>query len=173
MNWEAIAAISGIVGTVAVVVSLVYLAAQVRMNSHQLQHTARHVHGSIYHAANGAFTSWFALLAQDRGTAEVWSRILAGAPLDEVDKVRMNALLSILFLSYENYFQQERLGVVKRGTLGLPTTTSLLAVPAIAEWWSSQGPRVFTPEFRAEIERLRASATLPADPPDPDLPTSG
>ena len=173
MNWEAIAAVSGIVGTLAVVVSLVYLAAQVRMNSHQLQHTARHVHGSIYHAANASFTGWFALLAQDRGTAEVWAKILAGATLDEVDKVRMNALLSILFLSYEFYFQQERLGVVKRGTLGLTTTTSLLAVPAIAEWWSSQGPRVFTPEFRAEIERLRGSAALPANPPDPDLPTSG
>ena len=164
MNWDAIAAVSGIVGTVAVVVSLVYLAAQVRMNSHQLQHTARHVHGSIYHAANAEFTRWFALLAQDRGTAEVWSRVLAGAPLDEVDKVRMNALLSILFLSYENYFQQERLGVVQRGTLGMPTTASLLAVPAIAEWWASQGPRVFTPEFQAEIERLRTAAPVPAGP---------
>lgn len=157
MNWEAIAAVSGIVGTAAVVVSLVYLAAQVRMNSHQLQHTARHVHGSIYHAANGMFTNWFALLAQDRATAEIWSRVLAGSALDEVDKVRMNALLSILFLSYENYFQQERLGVVQRGTLGMPTMTSLLAVPAIAEWWASQGPRVFTPDFRAEIERLRGA----------------
>jgi hypothetical protein len=163
MNWDAIAAVSGIVGTVAVVVSLVYLAAQVRMNSHQLQHTARHVHGSIYHAANAEFTRWFALLAQDRGTAEVWSRVLAGTPLDEADKVRMNALLSILFLCYENYFQQERLGVVQRGTLGLPAMASLLAVPAIAEWWASQGPRVFTPEFRAEIERLRASVPVPVD----------
>ena len=167
MNWEAIAAASGIVGTVAVVVSLVYLAAQVKMNSHQLQHTARHVHGSIYHSANDAFTRWFALLAQDRGTADVWSRVLNGAPLDEVDKVRMNALLSILFLSYENYFQQERLGVVQRGTLGMPTTASLLAVPAIAEWWESQGPRVFTPDFRAEIERLRASVPAAAADPKP------
>jgi hypothetical protein len=162
MNWDAIAALSGIVGTAAVVVSLVYLAAQVRMNSHQLQHTARHVHGSIYHAANAEFTRWFALLAQDRGTAEVWSRVLAGAPLDDADKVRMNALLSILFLSYENYFQQERLGVVQRGTLGMPATASLLALPAVSEWWASQGPRVFTPEFRAEIERLRAPAPVPA-----------
>jgi hypothetical protein len=173
MNWEAIAAVSGIVGTMAVVVSLVYLARQLRMNSHQLQHTARHVHGSIYHSANAAFTSWFALLAQDRGTAEVWARILSGATLDEVDKVRMNALLSILFLSYENYFQQERLGVVQRGTLGHPSVGSLLAVPAISEWWDSQGPRVFTPEFRAEIARLRASLPGAPNPPDPDLPTSG
>jgi hypothetical protein len=122
------------------------------------------VHGSIYHSANAEFTRWFALLAQDRGAAEVWSRVLAGAPLDEVDKVRMNALLSILFLSYENYFQQECLGVVQRGTLGMPTMASLLAVPAIAEWWASQGPRVFTPEFQAEIERLRRAAPVPAVP---------
>ena len=57
----------------------------------------------------------------------------------------MNALLTILFLSYENYFQQERLGVVQRGTLGMPTTASLLAVPAIAEWWASQGRGVYPP----------------------------
>ena len=57
----------------------------------------------------------------------------------------------------------ERLGVVRRGTLGMPATASLLAVPAIAEWWASQGPRVFTPAFRAEIERLRPAAPVPAD----------
>lgn len=161
MNWEAVSAISSIVGAVAVVVSLAYLAAQVRMNSNQLQQNSRHIEASIYQETNTAFVDWFGLLA-DRDTASVWARVLAGASLDETDKVRMNALLSILFLSFENYFQQERLGGVSRRTLTMPTVTGLLAVPSISEWWDAQAPRIFTPEFRETIDALRRTRENPA-----------
>ncbi|MDP3738735.1 MAG: hypothetical protein Q8R02_15175 [Hyphomonadaceae bacterium] len=160
MNWEAVSAISNILGAVAVVISLAYLAMQVRMNSNELQQNSRHIEASTYRETNTAFLDWFGLLA-DRDTASVWAKVLAGAPLDETDKVRTNALLSILFLSFENYFQQERLGGVSRKTFTLPTIAGLFAVPTISDWWDAQAPRIFTPEFRETIEALRQTRANP------------
>ena len=41
MNWEAIGAISEMIGALAVVVSLIYLAFQIRQNTNQLEHNER------------------------------------------------------------------------------------------------------------------------------------
>ena len=41
MNWEAIGAISQMIGALAVVVSLVYLALQIRQNTKQLEQNER------------------------------------------------------------------------------------------------------------------------------------
>ena len=41
MNWEAISAISDIVGAIAVVVSLIYIAVQIRQNTRMMRSGAK------------------------------------------------------------------------------------------------------------------------------------
>jgi len=48
VNWEAISAIGQIVGAIAVVVSLIYLAREVRSSAHAAQLASRHSLADIF-----------------------------------------------------------------------------------------------------------------------------
>ena len=157
MNWDAVGALAELVGAVAVVVSLIYLAGQVRVNSRQVLENSRHVQASVYHSTNSAFTDWMALIANNESLAALWSRILEGDDFDRTENVRVHSLLSILFLAYEVNFKQQSLGVVTRETFDLPALRDLIQQPVIAQWWELNGPRIFTVEFRSEVERIRTT----------------
>lgn len=154
MTWESAAALAEIVGAVAVVISLVYLAVQVRMNSNQIAQNSEHIEATIYHSTNESFTNWFSLIAQDSETAEIWGKVLSNAELGEVEKIRAHALLTTLFLSYEANYQQERLGIVNRKSLEMPALKAIVSAPTVASWWEQQGPRIFTSEFRDAMAQV-------------------
>ena len=63
MNWEAISAIGQIVGAIAVVVSLLYLAREIRTNA-----------SAARPASVSAFNRWLGQLAQNPHLAELWNR---------------------------------------------------------------------------------------------------
>ena len=69
------------IGAIAVVISLVYLAAQIRQNT-------RALHGSSY--AQSAEQLWLVNLAiaQDRDLARIWTEFVAGEPLTLEDTTR-------------------------------------------------------------------------------------
>jgi len=63
VNWEAISAIGQIVGALAVVISLIYLAREIRSNAR-----------SARMASVGTLNRWLGQLATHPHLAEVWSR---------------------------------------------------------------------------------------------------
>ena len=112
---------------------------------------------SIYHSTNESFINWFALIADNREASEIWNKVLSGEELDAVEKTRAHSLLSILFLSYEANYQQEQLGVIGRSTLEMPVVQDLIALPTIAHWWTTNGPKFFTTEFRKQVDQIKAN----------------
>ena len=63
VNWEAISAIGQLVGALAVVISLIYVAREIRSNAR-----------SARLASVGTINRWLGQLATDRHLADVWHR---------------------------------------------------------------------------------------------------
>jgi hypothetical protein len=156
MSLQDLGAIGEVVGGIAVVVSLVYVAYQVRQSTRQIEQNSRHLEASMYHATNDAFFRWFALLAQDAGLAALWNRALAGETLSHDETTRVNSLIAMLFTCYENNFQQIRFGAMTRDTLEIARhdLSRLMSRPVIQTWWKRHGLGTLTPEFRQAVESL-------------------
>ena len=76
--------------------------------------------------------------------------------LEDDEITRVHSLLAMIFLAFENFFEQSRLGAVTRNTLEVsrPDLLDLLSRPVAQAWWKRYGPRMLTPEFRAAIDAL-------------------
>ena len=106
MNWEALGAVADLVGAVVVVVSLLYLAAQVRGSTRQARFDAsRELAGRI--------TDISLSVAESREVGELFFR---GATrmedLDPVDQVRFRGLMNGLFRGIEQQFVLRREGTL-------------------------------------------------------------
>jgi hypothetical protein len=156
MNWEAIGAIGDFVGGLAVVLTLIYIAFQVRQSSKQIDQHSRALAASTFYAAGDGFNRWSALLVQDETVARIWQRGVAGEELDSAGKLRFNALANMLFTTLENNFHQLQLGSHSRNTLELSKVhwERFLTSPGGSAWWKRQGRTTFTPEFVEAVEAL-------------------
>ena len=92
MNWEAIGAIGQIVGAIAVVISLIYLAREIRSNAR-----------SARLASVGTINDWLGQLATHPHLAEVWSRGIHDRDRESLkgpDRETFNAFTLQLFHIY-------------------------------------------------------------------------
>ena len=162
MSLQDLGALGETIGGFAVVLSLVYVAYQIRQSSRQIELNTKHIRASMYHATNDDFYRWYSLVAQEPEIAGLWLRGLRTEVLSSEEKLRFNSLVSMLFLAYENNFEQLRLGTVQRKTFEItrPDITRLLSRPMIQEWWERHGAILLTPEFRAAIESLVETGKL-------------
>ena len=88
MNWEAISAIGQLVGALAVVISLIYLAREVRSN-------ARASRLASMRSVSDAFNRWIQQLAEYPHLAELYYRgIHDFESLEGPDFVRFSALMN-------------------------------------------------------------------------------
>jgi len=95
MNWEAVAALGQIVGALAVVLSLAYLAAQIRQN------TIRVRRGSTADAI-GAFREWNYHIIADPSTRQVFLKGTRGIEnLSDDEKAQFWAFIFNLFKTAE------------------------------------------------------------------------
>ena len=114
MNWDAIGAIGEILGALAVLITLLYLARQLRENT----------------ASNKVATSWSMMnsfnvahgeVFGSRETAELAARIFSGDELDDVDATRLNSLvlrhLNALVAAHEAYQRRLAEEMIAEGRL--------------------------------------------------------
>jgi len=164
MSWQELGALGEAVGGIGVILSLIYVAYQIRQSSHQIEQNSRHIEASAYASTNQVFTDWQSMLAENEDLARIWLRAHRGEEFEGEEQVRFNSLIQVLFSALENNFVQCSLGTVKRDTLTImgDDIARLLSRPAGAKWWERQGPRSFSPEFRTAIDRTMAHRdTLP------------
>jgi hypothetical protein len=156
MTLQDLGSIGEFVGALAVVVSLVYVAYQIRQHSRQLEQNSRNLEATMFQASNDAVARWWALLAQDAALADLWARALMGEKLDRTEAVRFESLLSIVFANFESVVQHSRVSAVNFDALEVsgPAIAQLLAVPHVERWWRRVAPQTFTVEFREAIATL-------------------
>jgi hypothetical protein len=147
MNLNDLANLGQIIGAIAVVISLIYVAMQIRQNTNAVRAaTAQSVHEH--------FASWYHLLASDESLSQI---VIDGlkdyVSLSEKDKARFVATF-MAFLSYsQNAFFKWRKELLEQPLwMGWELLImNLVSAPGGKEFWKERG-YLFGEEFRRHVE---------------------
>jgi hypothetical protein len=105
MNWEAISTIAEIVGATAVVVSLVYLAAQIRQNNRQVEEQVRALRLQAYDSAGADFSALRLHISGSLQLSSVWRRAKDSyCTLEPEERAQANELFHENMWAYQNIF---------------------------------------------------------------------
>jgi hypothetical protein len=107
VNWNAIAAVGEIVGAIAVVVTLIYVASQVRQATCATQ-------AATFQAASTLEQEFLLVLGQDPATARTWATYMFGDPftLPEDERTQAVFLMGSLLRRLENVYHQHKLNTI-------------------------------------------------------------
>jgi len=148
MNWNAIAAVAELLGAIGVILSLVYLASQVRSSGNRAKQAA------IQSVVNQMNTVW-TQMSSERKHAELWVRGTKGISNldDEADRVQYSALMMTLFRPFEEIFQYRAQGLVDDWSWQSISQQchAFMGTPGFADWWQNRGDW-FSLEFQKYVK---------------------
>jgi len=160
MNWDAISTIAEIVGATAVVVSLIYLAVQIRQNTKQVEEQAR---GQRFAALGTLGDQWRGFRSQVTNSTEVasiWRR--GNEDFDSLDgdsRVLCDLLMVELIWGFAyNWMMgvEEGLGEYLRDDIA--DNFVHYDTPGLRQWWhKSSRKNEYPREFVEFIDELMAS----------------
>ena len=159
MSLEQLSYLAQIIGTIGVIVSLVFVGLQVRQNTRALE---RNEH-------NSTMEQWTVLrmaIAHHRDIAELMTAGLQGErALDAADQLRLDNLLQEYAWASFHIWDRTQRGVFPPGTFEATAGAMLrevLSSPRGAEWWRRSKGVGFMPAYVADVD-----AVLKTDPPRP------
>ena len=154
MNWDAIIAVTEIIGVIAIIASLIYVAAQIKQNSA----IAR---SNIVHGTTQSYSRFFELLASDVELADIFRRAIAEENLNETEIIQFSSLLEVYFAQLEDVDHQYRSDMYFDEDddedivdYMAPQCRPFLDSPVGRMWWSNSGQYSSTPSFAAKINRI-------------------
>jgi len=162
MNWEAIGAVGEIVGAIAVVATLAYLAAQIRQNTRQSEIQTSNLRQSIYAATGQSFRDFRSLIIESTETAEIWRKASqALSLLNENELVRADYLIQEYFVSFMiAYVNSRELAAEQRIDHAAWIKEAMnyeLEKPGIREWWRNNRTRFNLEDYRENMDAVVAS----------------
>ena len=178
MDHQAFAQLLGnygeFVGAIAVVVTLAYLAVQIRQNSHLLERSNLHADVTSIYESQHMYSQCISQLAQDGDLAEIYSRMLAGEQLEGAEYVRAAAFMTTYFVWVEKVFLQAYANVGYAGfkdvgdneqffSVAGPYVVELLKTAAGSRWWAEEAPKHFLGDFRAAVDTYITKADLESE----------
>jgi hypothetical protein len=147
--------IGELIGAVASVAMLGYLAIQVRQNTMQLREATSVAKTTNMDRTIETFSRYRHLLAQQEN-AELYARGLDSyAALDAAERIRFGAILQEYFFAYRGLQVRTLQGGYESASWAAQVAyaASILRTPGGAEWWvESRG--IFDDEFAVEMERF-------------------
>lgn len=154
MNWSAIGAIGEILGAVAVVVTLLYLAIQIRQNS-------RAVQVSALRDTTAQWNHWSHLLVSSPDLAEIVCRgNRSFGDLSEADALRYGGFVQTFFDNAESYRTLIEVHKVDKDMKVLETIVRRrLGIQGFSEWWDENAAD-YGADFAGWIDKLRRSNTV-------------
>jgi hypothetical protein len=150
------------VGAIGVVASLIYLALQIRQNSHQISENTNSVLGSVESQDARVSSDFLQSLAENPGLARVW-RLGHSEPskLTEDESTQFVMLMGSAFYRLAGSFGQYQRGLLPADSWEPydRLISRYLRSPAVVEWWS-RGDVPFARSFIDYVDaRIPDSAT--------------
>ena len=169
MNWIAIGAIAEAIGTVAILLSLVYVAVQIRQNTEQISRSAAATELAAFERNIEAGNGIRELLILHPDVAQLFLKgCKSFIGLNVLEKLRFGLLLRNMFASTQGgYIRQlsARLDPADSDGIG-GVIDSILVTPGAQEWLAVNTPD-WRPEFREFVdERLAEIKRRDAKSPD-------
>ena len=113
MSWDAIGALAELTAAVGVILSLAYLAVQIRQNTRQTENSARAARGAAYQDALSNYQSHLIPIALDAELTDIFLRGMKDyEQLAEAEAFRFNWLMGGYLTNLDNIFYQHQAGVV-------------------------------------------------------------
>ena len=160
MNWEALGATGEIIAAFAVVLSLIYLAAQIRTNTHHVNELNRSQRQTSLNEVGTRFTNFRSLVANNGDLTSVWQRGREDYDaLDEVEREQFDLLIIEFLWGFGMLFlyRQQRTIDDDVFELTLANLPVYLLHPGVRQWWEcSEHKREFPDEFIEHVEALWA-----------------
>lgn len=157
MNWEAIGAVGEIIGAIAVVTTLVFLALQLRQNTRAMDERNKLERTAALDRHTDSVSRWRGDLARHEDLAEIWYKGIQNKPLTEVEAARINNMyINFVNTQRSNY---ERAKVVGETGLMKQATRSIAVEVSGSEhmimlWNSTKNwQKLASPEFITEVDR--------------------
>jgi len=157
MNWEAISTIAEIIGATAVVISLIYLAAQIRQNNRQVEEQIRALRLQAYDTAGADFSALRLHISGSQQRSSVWRRAKDSyCALEPDEQAQANEMLHELMWAYQNVFSRmEELteDAVLRNLVD-KNIGHWMGHRGFREWWRTEQKTPYADDFEALIDRL-------------------
>jgi hypothetical protein len=155
MNWDAIGALAELAGALGVILSLAYLAVQIRQNTRQMENSARAARGAAYQNALSNYQSHLIPIALDAELAEIFLHGINNfGQLNETDAFRFNWLMGGYMTNLDNMYYQHQDGVVS-AERWLSVQSQLrwfLAYQGFVAWWTGFDKSTLSPDFVAIVD---------------------
>ena len=159
MNWEAIGAIGEVVGALGVILTLGYLAYQIRQNTIQLEQSTLASKAAAQNASNEALRENRKALFQSEQMAEIWYNGNENPEdLDAISKLRYRLVIqNVTDVMLEIYTQTLTTGISPEtwNTQGITLVTRVLATTGGQWFWAAYSDN-YPADFRAEVDRILA-----------------
>jgi hypothetical protein len=153
MSFEQLSYLAQIVASAAVIVSLIFVALQIKHNTGALQ---RNEH-------NSTMAQWTVIrmaIARNRDIAELMTTGLHGeSAIDAADQLRLEQMLAEYGWASFHIWERTQRGIFPKGTFELtagPLLSGLLRTVRGGAWWRSAKHTGFMPAFVADVDAVLA-----------------
>ena len=156
MNWQAVGAVGELIGGIAVVLSLIYIAMQMRQNTRQIGENTLALQLASRDRAQQSFSRWRQLVS-DSSMSDLYLRGCRDYEgLAKPERFRFGLVLQELFLAFEGDFQRVQASIYPRSAWEAAQGKQLWALSGQpgARAWIERHRYQFLPEFAAEMDRL-------------------
>ena len=161
MNWDAIGAVGEIGGAIAVLATLYYLAAQIKMQTIQLEKSNEQARVEISLDVNKSYMEFFDLLLRDENLVRLYHKGIRDEPLDEVEEERFSQYINKFVAFVESGVIANNAGLHFDGDyelnflVGNPYLHMLLNTRIGSKWFEEKAKVLYSEEFLDTIAKFR------------------
>ena len=149
MNWEALGAIAELVGAIAVIATLVYLAIQIRQNTASVKANAHQTWATTVIAEQSAGL-------QDNTSKAISIGLFNPANLDEENWVTFANYCNLFMHKAESAYFMQKSKIIDSSVSDkeLERAATFITSEGPSQWWKAGARTQFTDEFVKHLEHL-------------------
>jgi len=153
---ESLGNIGDFIGGIAVVITLLYLAVQIRQNT-------RSTRTQSWQAAVAAASDWSREVGMNPDSCRIISQgSLDWGSLSDIERVQFNLIMNSFLRNCENFHYQYINGTIDESTWSgwAQRTIAVLDPPGARAWWEA-ARTAYSPEFQQFLREARPAGPLP------------
>jgi len=166
MNWAAIGAIGEIVGALAVLATLYYLAIQIKMQNFQLQKSNEQARVSLSLELNDSYTQLFDMLLRDKDFISIYHRGIENESLDKIETEQFSQHINKCMALVESAVVAAKAELHFDGDYelefmyGNKYLHELLNTSIGSAWFKETAPLLYSEDFLQKISEFKSSHSL-------------
>ena len=156
MTLSDLAAIAEIVGAAAIVVTIIYLAVQVKHSRESLDANTKAIRGQAISDVTSNIADHIAMITQGHDVANVIKRMGADEILESEDALLLDMTMTAVFIARQNEYYQWKTGLLEDAVFRSlhHITLTVLKTKGGMHWWQHEGRNLVAPEFVGFTEKL-------------------